>query len=316
MAVSTTFVHEGSYYSASDTVTGVPVGTAFADRVVAMFIFTDTAFTSGSIGGVSATFTDGSAGSGIFGWLTAVVPTGTAASVVASGVSSLEIFGVWSLAGKPTLIPDINTVTSSPTTIDTTAGNAVLGVVIDVSAASPLSFTTGIMNDGATFPTNGGFTSQCGHLDSSTTQTVTVNCPALVFGFILLASFNFNDASPTLSAEAGSFSVGGRAASLMIAQSAVVGAFLVTGNAASFVNNVWIITASVGTFALSGQDAIFSVRGLWAQIAPGSDVWSGATTQSETWTPAQVQSETWTAATRQDETWTPISVSSATWAPK
>lgn len=176
-----------SLFSASDTVAGVPIGSAFAGRVVALFIASNDV-SSVTIGGVPAIVTNFN--SAIF-VAAAVVPTGTTATVVAGpSATSTEILGVWSITGNPELTP---TFTSAVLAFDlgnavsVEAGSSTLGLLYCTALADTPSFTAGISNNGAAYLDHfGEVLILNGSADNATTGTVDVFATGFTESFTIL----------------------------------------------------------------------------------------------------------------------------------
>lgn len=162
MAVSATNTFAGSNFSASNTVTGIPIGSAFSGRVVVV-CYTTEDNTSVSIGGVDGT-ADNFSFSGI-NFAAVVLGSGTTATLV-SGASSTktDVLGAWSLSGNPgTAVTDLGiaffsasgTVLDLATSTAVPAGDALVGLVIDTSGTGITpSWSSGLGDNGSAFNTN------------------------------------------------------------------------------------------------------------------------------------------------------------------
>lgn len=176
IAATNTFASCSS--SASDTVTGIPIGPAFGSRVVVVLLYSDDGSVC-TIGGIPADITPVS----VFFWAAAVVPSGTTATVqVGPTATTLSVFGAWSFTGSPGTIPlTLGAALPGATAdIDTVAGNVILGLAMDFSGDNlglP-NWIAGIANDGAVFYTDAsalgtGVPCRDGSISSPATETVT-----------------------------------------------------------------------------------------------------------------------------------------------
>lgn len=153
MAAVATNTFSGDLFSASDTVSGIPIGAAFPGRVVVIGVIGD-ASVGVTINGVVASIVDASNGA----FASAVVPTGTTATIV-MGPGPTEVFGAWSLAGFPvTAARDGGFVVDGGGGIAVEADDngCVVGWTIGISdpPGTVGTFTATITNDGAAFNTD------------------------------------------------------------------------------------------------------------------------------------------------------------------
>jgi hypothetical protein len=154
MAAVATNTFSGDLFSASDTVSGIPIGAAFPGRVVVIGVIGSNTG-SVTINGIVASAVDPSN----VGFASAVVPTGTTATIVVAGPGPTEVFGAWSLAGFPvTAARDGGFITDGGggIAIEADDNGCVVGWTIGVSdpPGTVGTFTATITNDGAAFNTD------------------------------------------------------------------------------------------------------------------------------------------------------------------
>lgn len=199
MALARALTQNGGLSSGTDTLTGVGLGTASADRFIVCLVSPTNvgAVTSASIGGVAATYTGLPALGGEFGTVVANVPTGTSGNVVLTGSGGFQLFGAWAVTGGPQSIPTLINFDVSGTNafaFNIPANGLVVGIAADfASGATSPSFVSGLVNDtGATvFVANAGATAAIdGSAVSATAQTLTLSSSGAIFPGFIAASFS------------------------------------------------------------------------------------------------------------------------------
>lgn len=156
MATVATNTFAGDLFSASNTVSGIPIGAGFPGRVVVL-----ACLAAGD--GVNPTTINGVVAD-VFNainiyWAAAVVPTGTTAAIFVSGSAQTEVIGAWSLTGNPSTVPqDVIYGLDGGDGLPINVANGQCALGWTVSAVDPPgtigTFTATLTDDGAAFDTN------------------------------------------------------------------------------------------------------------------------------------------------------------------
>lgn len=158
MAAVATNTFAGDLFSASTTVSGVPIGAAFPGRVVVIAcVATGNGIDPITINGVVADVVDGT---NIL-WAAAIISTGTTATIVVPGSNNTEVFGAWSLTGYPSTVNQANIFagdSGAGLPIDVLDDQCILGWVVGVvdPPGTIGTFTAILTNNGSAFDTNAG----------------------------------------------------------------------------------------------------------------------------------------------------------------
>jgi hypothetical protein len=198
MATVATNTFAGDLFSASDTVSGIPIGAAFPGRVVVIACLTNGFSGTVTINGVAADIVDPT--NVIFA--AAVVPTGTTATIVVPGSANTEVIGAWSLTGSPDTIAqdhvfNLDTGTGFP--INVADNQCAVGWTVGYNDPPGTigTFTATLTDDGAAFDTSAGVLgankpARVGSANISSgggTLTVTVGGFSAPFWYLALASY-------------------------------------------------------------------------------------------------------------------------------
>lgn len=166
MAVLTASIADQTYHiTASNTLSGVAIGTPSPDRVVYWNMGPDGGTpTSVTINGTPAQFIVDPVVFNVL-WCWAFLPTGTTATIVQSGggVTDFDLTGAWASVGDPkAFISVVHGAVGSAYPISTPSfnlapGDALLGGQEDVDSGSPtLGFSNGIISGGSQSTDGGG----------------------------------------------------------------------------------------------------------------------------------------------------------------
>lgn len=177
----------------SETVTGVPIGTASADRVVVQCIAPLNPPSAATIGGITANVYSPIAGLWV---LSAAVPTGTTATIITTGTGGWTGIGTWALTGGADVVPTgsaADATGAGAISLAVQAGGCILGLGIDAASnASTPNWATGLTNQSSAYPDNPGTNTisiRDGGLDSATAQTVNATLNGCVFPYAIGVAF-------------------------------------------------------------------------------------------------------------------------------
>lgn len=136
----------GTPVSGVVTFTGIPLGTASADRIVVVVCGNSDTFTSATIAGVTAVL-NGDPDS--FYWVTAAVPSGTSGNLVINTTAEVQILAIYSLTGAASAT-EANYYAGTPSgslSVDVGAGGIILSAGLSTTTTAPT--WSGVTQDSA-----------------------------------------------------------------------------------------------------------------------------------------------------------------------
>jgi hypothetical protein len=303
-----TSVRDGAFTgSATKTFSSVSIGTAAADRYVAInlgYLGAGLGLAAGpalsvTIGGISATKAIGVSDPGsvfVNEWWYAAVPTGTSGNIVITftntetGGNDIEVY-VYALYGADTSNPIFDTATDADAasttlnaSIDIPATGAILGAVWGgVDTGSPASVAwTNLVEDVEDNPPGfnvgrsaASYWSYSAESNRSVTAVITLPSPGALNCTLALISITPPRTAVSITAAQGSYSLNGQAVTVRRAATVAIarGSYTLNGQSVALAHS-YTLTANQGSYTLSGRDVTFA-RGSGVIAAQGSYALTG-----------------------------------------